>query len=601
MIHIMQTVIPETKDEVKRFWYKFWPEEVPKHIDYKIRTLGEILANTVKEFPDSQAIYFEGWRCTYKQLDEMVNQFATGLSKLGVKKGDIVGIDVPNIPQFVIAFYALQRLGAIVNPIIPLHRFVEITYQIDDSKSKFLIILDVLYQEHLHGKELSKMKSLKGIILTGIAEYLPKVKAILGTALKKVPRMNVWPTGKIGNIQFYTFQNILMSGIPINVPIVKINPKEDVASLIYTGGTTGVPKGVMLSHFNMSANAEQGLSWIENQLQEMKLLHGKGGMGLVVPFAHVFGISTGMSLGVSAGYKLILFPVPPEKKSKILKVLMKENATILPGVPTLWNLINQDPDSAKYKGKLTTLKACVSGGSALPSEVKKRFEDITGALIIEGFGMSETSPNLSCGPFHKYKVNTVGFPLADSLVKIVDMEDGKTIIPPCPDDDTDNPKYFGEICAYGPQIMLGYLGKTEDTNYALRKDEHGRTWYYTADIGLFDKDGYLMIKDRKRDMIKYKGHGVFPAEVENLIYMNEAVKEVGVVGAPDPSGVGETIKAYISLKEEYKGKVTKEDLMEWCKENISPYKYPRTIEIIEELPKTLIGKILRRELRKLEK
>jgi long-chain acyl-CoA synthetase len=587
-------------DDTPTPWYKFWPKDVPKHIDYQEIALGNILRNNTKQYPDSQAIYFEGFRLTYKELDTLVDQFATGLSKLGIKKADIVGIDLPNVPQFVIAFYALQRLGATANPIIPLHRYVEIVHQINDSKSVALIILDALYEEHLHEKDLSKMPFLKNIILTGVGEYLPKVKAVLGKALGKVPRMKKWPT-KVGNIDFFGFQDILSNGTPINLPEVKINPKKDVATLIYTGGTTGIPKGVMLTHFNMSANAEQGLAWIENQLPETKELHGKGGVGLVVPFAHVFGISTGMNLGISVGYKLILFAQPPEKKSKILELLMKEKATFIPGVPTLWNLINQDPDSAKFKGKLTTLRACVSGGASLPEEVKRKFEDITGALIIEGYGLSETSPNLCCGPFHNYKVNTVGFPLSDTLVKIVDIDDGKTPISQCPDDEsTDNPEYFGEICACGPQITPGYLGKEEESKYALRKDAQGRIWLYTADIGCIDKDGYIMIKDRKRDMIKYKGHGVFPAEVENLMYQNDAIKEVGVIGVPHPDGTGETIKAYVSLKEDYQGKITKEEIMEWCKANISPYKYPRIIEIIEELPKTLVGKILRRELRQME-
>jgi len=587
-------------DEIPTPWYKFWPENVPKHIDYKEIALGDILRNNAKQYPNSQAIFFEGIRLTYEELDGLVDQFATGFSKLGIKKGDIVGIDLPNVPQFVIAFYALQRLGATANPIIPLHRFVEIVHQINDSESVALIILDVLYEEHLHEKDLSKMPTLKHVILTGVGEYLPKIKAVLGKALGKVPRMKKWPI-KVGNVDFFGFQDILSNGTPIELPEIKIDPKKDVATLIYTGGTTGIPKGVMLTHFNMSANAEQGLTWIENQLPETKELHGKGGVGLVVPFAHVFGISTGMSLGISVGYKLILFAQPPEKKSKILELLMKEGATFIPGVPTLWNLINQDPDSVKYKGKLTTLKACVSGGASLPEEVKRKFEDITGALIIEGYGLSETSPNLCCGPFHDYKVNTVGFPLSDTLVKIVDINDGKTLIPQCPDDEsTDNPEYFGEICACGPQITPGYLGKEEESKYALRKDDQGRMWLYTADIGCIDKDGYVMIKDRKRDMIKYKGHGVFPAEVENLMYQNDAIREVGVIGVPHPEGTGETIKAYVSIKEDYQGKITKEDLMEWCKANISPYKYPRIIEIIEELPKTLIGKILRRELRQME-
>lgn len=588
-------------EEIPTPWYKFWPKDVPKHIDYQQISLGDVLRNTVEQYPDSQAIYFEGFRLTYNELDELVDQFATGLSKLGIKKGDIVGIDLPNVPQFVIAFYALQRLGATANPIIPLHRFVEIVHQINDSKTVALIILDSLYEEHLHEKDLSKMPSLKHIILTGVGEYLPKIKAMLGKALGKVPRMKEWPTNKVGDIDYVAFQDILSNGIPINLPEVNIEPKKDIATLIYTGGTTGIPKGVMLTHYNLAANGEQGRTWMENQISDLKDLRGKGGVGLVLPLAHVFGISTGLSSGIVSGYKLILFAQPLEKKSKLLEVLMKEEATYIPGVPTLWNLVNQDPDSAKFKGKLTTLKACISGGASLPGQVKRHFEEITGALIIEGYGLSETTSGLCIGPFYKFKVNTVGFPLPDTLVKIVDVDDGKTLIPQCPDDEsTDNPEYFGEICACGPQITPGYLGNEKETNHALRKDEQGRTWLYTADIGCFDKDGYLMIKDRKRDMIKYKGHGVFPAEVENLMYQNDAIREVGVIGVPHPDGTGDTIKAYVSIKEEYRGKVTKEDIMEWCKANISPYKYPRIIEFIEELPKSMVGKILRRELREME-
>jgi long-chain acyl-CoA synthetase len=462
-------------DDIPTPWYKFWPKDVPKHIAYQVISLGDILRNSTKQYPNSQAIFFEGFRLTYEELNTLVDQFATGLSKLGIKKGDIVGIDLPNVPQFVIVFYALQRLGATANPIIPLHRFVEIVHQINDSKSVALIMLDALYEEHLHEKDLSKMPTLKHVILTGVGEYLPKIKAVLGKALGKVPRMKKWPT-KVGNIDFLRFQDVLKRGALINLPEVKIDPKKDVATLIYTGGTTGIPKGVMLTHFNMSSNAEQAREWIENQLTETRELHGKGGAGLVVPFAHVFGISTGMSLGISLGYKLILFAQPPEKKSKILDVLMKEEATYIPGVPTLWNLINQDPNSTKFKGKLTTLKACVSGGASLPEEVKRKFEEITGALIIEGYGLSETSPNLCCGPFHNFKVNTVGFPLSDTLVKIVDINNGKTPVPQCPDDEsTGNPEYFGEICAFGPQITPGYLGKEEESKYALRKDDQGRT------------------------------------------------------------------------------------------------------------------------------
>jgi len=282
---------------------------------------------------------------------------------------------------------------------------------------------------------------------------------------------------------------------------------------------------------------------------------------------------------------------------------MKEKVTYMPGVPTLYIKLNQDSDSQKYKGKLDCLIACISAASAIPEEVKNEFEKITGAAIVEGYGMSEFSPVVSLNPFKNelQKINTVGFPLPDTLLKIVDAEEGKTLLPQCPNETCENCgvdefQYIGEICCTGPQMMLGYLGRDKDSEYALRKDSKGVTWYYTADIGCIDSGGYLRIKDRKRDMIKYKGHGVFPREVEDLMYMNDAVLEVGVIGVPDTE-VGENIKAFVALKPEYQGKVSVDDLLEWAKENISPYKYPRQIELVPELPKSVVGKILKRELR----
>ncbi|MFX1329746.1 MAG: AMP-binding protein, partial [Promethearchaeota archaeon] len=502
------------------------------------------------------------------------------------------------------AHWAVIRLGAISNPILPVNKFVEIVHQVNDSKAKMLIILDFLYEEYLLGKDLDKMSTLKSIILTGTAEYLPKIKAKLGTALGKVPRMKNW-LDKEGEIKFYKFQNVLQSGLPINIPRVDIDVKKDPSILIYTGGTTGVSKGVMTSHYNMISNTMQIVTWAYTQVLKMTDVKGKGGMLLVVPLAHSYG-NIAMTVAVDQGWKLILLPRPPNKISNILKVIMKEKATYMPGVPTLFIKINQDPDSGKYKDKLTSLIALISGASALPLEVKNQFEELTSAVIVEGYGMSECSPILTINPFINslQKINTVGFPLPDTLIKIVDFEEGTKILPQCSMENCDNcgpdeEQYIGEICGAGPQIMLGYFGRKEDTDYALRKDSKGITWYYTSDIGCIDKEGYLHIKDRKRDMIKRKGHAVFPRDVEDLIYMHEAVNEVGVIGVPNPE-TGQEIKAFISLKPEFQDKISKDDLMEWCMKIISPYKYPRIIEIVPELPKNIIGKILRRELRKEE-
>ncbi|MHA1104971.1 MAG: AMP-binding protein [Promethearchaeota archaeon] len=586
-------------DEINEYWMQNWPEEVPRHINVPEISLGQMLRNTVKAYPDSQAIYFEGFRMTYKELDTAVDQFATALSKMGIKKGDVVVIDLPNMPQYIIVYYAICRIGAIANPVIPLNRFVEIVHQVNDSKGKIMIILDILYEEHLQGKDLSKIPTLKDIILTGVADYLPKIKAKLGTALGKVPRMKEWPI-KVGDVNFHKFQDVMQNGLPIDLPDVKINPKEDISTLIYTGGTTGLPKGCMMSHYNFVVNAEQGKIWAQTQI-EVESTYGKGGMFTILPLAHEFALSIAMNLGIISGYKLILFIRPPAKLSTFLKVIKKEGATFGPGVPTLWQKITLDKDCAKFKNQLKDLVACLSGAAPLPLEVKQGFEALTGSLIIEGFGMSETSPILTVTPFHKYKENTVGFPVSDTLIKIVDSDDATKILPQCPNENCENcgdneAQYIGEICGNGPQVFLGYLNRPKATEYALRKDSKERIWYHTADIGCIDKDGYLHIKDRKRDMIKYKGHSVFPREVEDLLYQLEYVNEVGVIGVPDPEA-GENIKAYISLKPEFQGKVTEEDISKWAKENISAFKYPRMIEIIPDLPKSVVGKILRRELR----
>jgi len=589
-------------DEIVRYWDKNWPEETPKHVDYDVVPLGSLLDKTAETYPHSQAIFFEGFRMNYKELNTLVNQFATGLSKLGIEKGDVVCIDLPNVPQYVIAHWAVLKLGATSNPILPVNRFVEIVHQVNDSRATTLLILDYLFAEHLEGKDLSKMPTLKNIIFTGLAEYLPSMKAKLGTVLGKVPRMKEWPE-KIGEKKIHKFQDILQDGFQINLPKVEYDLKKDIAILIYTGGTTGVPKGVMISHYSMVVNALQTDIWATTQLKRMEETKGKGGMLLVVPLAHAFG-NIGMTVSVLEGWKMILLPRPPDKISNILKHIMKEKATYMPGVPTLYIKLNQDPDSKKYKGKLNSLIACISAASAIPEEVKNEFERITAASLVEGYGMSEFSPVVALNPFKTelQKINTVGFPLSDTLLKIVDADSGTRVLPQCPNESCENCgadefQYIGEICCTGPQMMLGYLGRQKDTDYALRKDSKGITWYYTADIGCIDSGGYLRIKDRKRDMIKYKGHGVFPREVEDLLYMNDAVLEVGVIGVPDPE-VGENIKAFIALKPEYQGKVTVEDLSIWAKENISPFKYPRLIEIVPELPKSVVGKILRRELRK---
>ncbi|MHA1697336.1 MAG: AMP-binding protein [Promethearchaeota archaeon] len=584
-------------------WHQYYPKNLPRHLDYPEIPLDEIISRNARDIPDSKAISFMGFSMTFDQLNRVVDQFATGLHKLGIRKDDVVLIDMPNIPQYIISFYGILRANAIPNPIIPLNRFAEIIHQANDSKAKALIVLDVIYQDYFHGNDLSKLENLEFVIMTGTAEYLSPLKAKIGTLFGKIPIMKSWPE-KVGDVDFHKFQDVLNMGKHIDLPERVVDVHLNPAVLIYTGGTTGTPKGCMITHFNLIANATQAKAFAEADLPITDYF-GDGGIIGILPFAHSFGLGLGMSTGYYLGFNQILFPRPPEPMSKVLNVALKEKAIFCPGVPTLWNRIIQDKKSASYKGKLRHFQACLSGAAPLPFEIKKRFESITGALITEGYGMSEASPLVTANPFKRPRPNTVGVPVPDTYIKIVDIETRERK-PACPHTEpycsekcgAEETRYIGEICASGPQIMKGYLNRPEETKKALVKDEEGIVWYNTADIGCIDCEGYLHIKDRLRDMIKYKGHAVFPREVEDLMYLYEPIKEVGVYGAPtgDPE-TGEIIKATVSIKDEFKGKITKEDILNWCKNNIAWYKYPRDVEIVEELPKSLIGKVLRRVLR----
>lgn len=583
-------------------WAAFYPKETPRRLDYDVQSIDVLLRKNAASLPGNKAWYFEGATTTFKDLDLAVGKFAAGLHRLGIGKGDVVLIDMPNIPQFIIAFFAIIRLGAIANPIIPLNKYSEIVHQANDSNAKALVILDFLYAEYLDGKDLSRMAKLEFIVMTGTGEYLPPIKRVLGTALGKIPRMKRWPA-TVGRVPVHAFQDVLSSGDPASLVPVDIDPVTAPACLIYTGGTTGTPKGVVLTHFNLLSNCKQAYTWATTQIPGVEESIGNAGMVCVLPMSHSFGLSIGLLIGYYSGFHMILFPRPPEKISDLLKVAAAQDAIFCPGVPTLWNRINQDPDSPKHAAKLTKFKACLSGAAPLPLEVKETFEKMTGALITEGYGMSEASPLLTATPFTRPKVNSVGVPMPDTWIKIVDLDAGETVLPPCPATDCaacgpDQAKHVGEICGTGPQVMQGYLNKPAETASVLRKDKQGITWYHTSDIGCLDAEGYLHIKDRKRDMLKYKGHAVFPREVEDLMYQYEPIFEVGVYGRPSPDPeIGETIVASVALKPEYKGKVTAEDIKAWCMENLSSFKYPREIHVVDELPKSLVGKVLRRVLR----
>ncbi|MHA1131419.1 MAG: long-chain-fatty-acid--CoA ligase [Candidatus Helarchaeota archaeon] len=562
----------------EKLWYKYWPENVPKNIDIPDNiSVDDMLKTMATDHPDAIALAFHGKEWPYSWLNKQVSRFAKGLQDLGLEKGDRVCINIPNIPQYVIAFFGVMRAGGIVSPIVPLQKAAEIQHQINNSGAKMLIIMDAFYKDEVKKLvEQNKIPTIEKIILTGLAEFLGKFIGILGGLLKKIPRMWFWPKGEL----FARFQDLLQSD-PTPKKIV-FDTKKDLAVLQYTGGTTGLPKGAMLSQYNLVANCYQCASWMPG------IKPGEEATVCALPLSHIFGLTVMMTLAVKVGAKMILIPNPRDIPG-LMDEIATEKGTLFAGVNALFNRINNHPKVSTFD--LSSVKYALSGAGPLAEEVQNKFESLTGAKIVEGYGLTESSPVTHANPLEgRRKIGSVGFPFpnTDCMIVEADLEQLKEVPQPGTDDDLST---HGEICIKGPQVMLGYYNRPDATAKTIIDG-----WLRTGDIGYIDDEGYLHIKDRKKDMIKYKGHSVYPREVEDLLYLYEPINEVGVIGVKTEGGE-ETIKAVVSLKEEYIGKVTAEDIKEWAKKNIAAYKWPRIIEIKDEIPTTMVGKVLRRKLR----
>jgi len=550
-------------------WFKFYPEGIPKSIPYPEVPLPQLLRDTAKKHPDHVALIFEDYKITYRELDELVDRFAAALHDLGISKGDVVALFLPNIPQFVITYYGILRVGGIVTAINPLYKEREVEYQLNNAEAKAIVTLDVLYPTV---KKVWKKTKVKSVIITSLKDYLPPVKRILGTLLGKIP------TAKVEREPGVYFLKELLARYPPEPPKVEIDPKEDLAVLQYTGGTTGVPKGAMLTHYNLVANAIGAMYWL--RAREAEDVH----MG-VLPLFHIYGMTTVMNSSIYGAGTVVLIPrFDPEK---ILSSIEKYKVTVFCGVPTLYAVLITHPKIDEYN--LRSIKFCISGAAPLPPEVQKRFMELTGAVLVEGYGLTEASPVTHANPLDPtmktVKVGTIGIPWPDTDAKIVDPETGTKELPP---------GEVGELVVKGPQVMKGYWKMPEETKAALRDG-----WLYTGDLATVDEDGYFRIVDRKKDLIKYKGYSVYPRELEDVLYEHPAVKLCAVVGKPDPVA-GEIPKAFIVLKPEYEGKVKEEEIIEWVKERVAPYKRIREVEFRRELPLTTVGKVLRRVLREEE-
>ncbi|MFX1563494.1 MAG: long-chain fatty acid--CoA ligase [Promethearchaeota archaeon] len=546
---------------MKRFWHKSWPEGFPHNIEIPDITIHDALMETAQKYPHNPAYHFQGTTQTFQQVDSLSNQLAHALIQLGIKKGDLVAYILPNIPQSPLTLFASIKAGAIVTPVNPLFKQHELHHQLNTSEAKILITLDLFKDVVEEGR---KETSVETVIYTRIGEYIPKAKAFLARLFRKIPHPSL-PTGP----DICNLQDLLIKQ-PDTTPSVKVEP-DDLAALLYTGGTTGPPKGAMLTHRNFMFNAATGSRWFDVRPGEECFVG-------ILPAFHAFGFSCVIVLSAVIGAAVILIPQPSLKE--ILSSIPKYHATVLIAVPTLYVSMLASPILKKYD--LGSLEHCFSGAASLPIEVLEEFQQVTGFYLVEGYGMTETSPILTLIPEGILRPGSVGIPVFNTDVKIVDQSNPSKEMPI---------GEWGEILARGPQIFKGYWNAPKATARTLKDG-----WIHTGDIGRFDEDGYLYIGDRKKDLIKRSGYSVFPAEVEALLYRHPAIAECAVIGVP-ASRVGEEVKAFIVLKPEYKGKVTEDEIRQWAKQEMAAYKYPRLIEFQDELPKSAVGKILRRELR----
>lgn len=583
-------------DEDRPFYKgKFWPEGVPHQLDYDYSlTLGEMLDETVSEHPDWPAMCFiaggQSWM-TYKEFKDAVNKFATYLASIGVKKGDVVAAHLPNCPQYVVTYYATVKLGAVITGVNPTYKPMEILHQLKLTGAKVLIVLDALYDAFV--KPIIDQTSIEKIIYTNLmdqASAVSGVKRFLGKLLKKIP------SAKVTHPNAVKYLDCL--DVSPNVPSVDIDAAEDPATLIMTGGTTGVPKAAVLTHQNCVANAIQCRLILTEQKDpnnpDAQTLGPQTCMVGVLPLYHSFAMTTVMNAGIATGAWMALFPKPPptEELLEDLVSLPDYNGFIYCGAEILFQRIATLPDSVLANYDIAgRLKLCISGAGPLHDYVREPFERKTGAKITEGYGLSEATPVVSANNFYgEREAGYIGVPAPGTDWDIFDAED----FTKGPVGNLGPEEGTGEICVHGPQVMKEYWQNPERTAATLMEWD-GRTWLLTGDIGFMDEYGRIQIRDRKKQLIKMSGHSVFPKEVETLIGNHPTVLEVAVAGLPDPK-TGEAVKAWVALKPEKVGTVTAEELHAWCQENMTRWKAPKYVEIIDEVPKNAIGKIMRRTL-----
>ncbi len=562
-------------------WLAHYEAGIPSTIEYPAYPLHQMLVESASKYGNRPAVkmllrYLPagitiGAELSYQQLDDATSRFASALHDLGVRKGDRVAVWLPNLPQFVIAFYGAMKLGAIVVNNNPQYTGREIKHQLVDSGAETIILLSPFYSRL---KEIQRSTPVKHVIVADVSD-------LVGLPFKVMVDRQLNKSGMKIDIPYergvYGFKQLLAH--PRQLPLVEVD-QHDPALFQYTGGTTGVPKAAMLTHHNMVANVIQISHWLPNLEVGREVMMG------AIPFFHVYGMTVSMCLAMYVGGKLVIVP-DPRHLNHVMEVIQREKATVFPGVPAMYIGIINHPDVRQYN--LHSVKACISGAAPLPMEVQEQFGEITGGRLVEGYGLTEAAPVTHCNPVYGLrKSGSIGIPLPDVEARIVSLEpDENGAVHDMPLGEA------GELALRGPQVMAGYYKQPDET--AKTRDADG--WLYTGDIARMDEDGYFYIVDRKKDLIIASGYNIVPREVEEVLFMHPKVLEAVVAGIPDARR-GETVKAYVVLKPGEAA--TAEEIITFCRQNLAAYKTPTAVEFRSELPKTMVGKFLRRVLREEE-
>ncbi len=562
----------DNKDQyLSKPWLKNYHPDVPAEAEVPDKSLTELFDEAAQKYANRTAVIFYGNKISFKQLKDEVDRFATALAGFGIKKGDKVALYLLNSPQYVISYFAILKVGGTVTPISPVYTSSEVNHQLTDSGARNLVCQDILYDNI--AKTGIKMDR---VFLTGISDYLPTIRRMIGrSVLRKAFSELEVPTPKIDEREgFYRLKDLIKKTEP-NPPAVEIEPAVDLAVLPYTGGTTALPKGVMLSHRNLVACQSQvQASW-------PILEEGKEVVLAFLPFYHIYGQVVVMLNTMLTGGTMILFTTPDI--DDILYAMEKYQASTFLGVPTFFEYLKEYEKTDRVNWK--RLKLIICGADTLHKTTLEEWTRRTNSEITEGFGMTETSGVSHVNPMGSSKPGSFGLPLPNVTAAIIDPDTNEFL----PVGET------GEMILHGPNIMQGYWNRDED-NKKIFLDVDGKKFMKTGDLIRMDEKGYFIFYDRTKDLIKYKGYSVFAREIEEVLYKHPQVKAVGVIGVPDPK-VGHYIKANVVLNPEARGKISEEDIINYCKETLAHYKIPRVCEFRGELPKTDVGKISRRELR----